>query len=70
MDRERTPGTRAPEERNVVSEDSSHRHFAPPELRNSMEPVDYKHSVPPGLVIWLETLLEKQESSDLLHRDH
>jgi hypothetical protein len=33
-----------------------------------MEPADYKHFVPPGLGLWLETWAEKQELMDLLQR--
>ncbi len=65
-----TQKTRAPAERNVVSDD---RISNIPLLRSCeklMEPAVYKHFVPRDWWLWLETSLEKQDSSELLHGAH
>src|SRR5207237_2182188 len=50
IDTQANPKNRAPEERNVVSDDSHQQHFAPPELRKLYALAYYKHFVPPGLL--------------------
>jgi hypothetical protein len=50
IDTKVTRKIKAPEERNVVSDDSRREHSAPPELRRLYGPSDYKHFVPPGLI--------------------
>jgi pectinesterase len=57
IDTERHPKTRTPEQRTVVRDDSPQQHSAPPELGTFMEPADYKHFVPPGLVVMIRFLL-------------
>jgi len=37
---------------------------------NFIEPAVYKRYVPPGLPDKVRTFAQKQETSDLLHRDH
>ncbi len=49
IDTQANPKNRAPEERNVVSDDSHQQHFAPPELRKLYALAYYKHFVPPML---------------------
>jgi hypothetical protein len=69
IDTEGSPKTRAPEERNVVSDDSNQQHAAPPELQKtsrSMLAINIA-SLRDGACGW-ETLFKNQKLRTLLRR--
>ncbi len=56
IDTEPHPKTKAPAERNVVSEDSAQQRSTPPELK-TYGLANYKHYVPPGLVVMVRNFV-------------